>query len=111
MDKIRALTTGRGTNPSLEVLLYRLNPVLRGWTNYFRYGVSKATFNYLRAFVWRRVVRWLHRKHPRLNWKQLRRRYLPGWWPTEGEVKLFNPAGVAVREREMTIRAFKMWAR
>ncbi len=28
--------------------------------------------------------------------KQLRRRYLPGWWPTVGEVKLFNPAGVAV---------------
>ncbi len=95
VDKARALT-GRHTNPSLEVLLHRLNPVLRGWTNYFRYGVSKATFNYLRAFVWRRVVRWLRRKHPRMNWKQLRRRYLPGWWPTAGEVKLFNPAGVAV---------------
>lgn len=32
-DKVRALTR-RGTNPSLEVLCYRLNPVLRGWTNY-----------------------------------------------------------------------------
>ncbi len=95
VGKVRALT-GRRTNPSLEVLLYRLNPVLRGWTNYFRYGVSKATFNYLRAFVWQRVVRWLRRKHPRITWKQLRRRYLPGWWPTVGEVTLFNPGGVAV---------------
>jgi RNA-directed DNA polymerase len=94
-DKVRALTR-RGTNPSLQVLLYRLNPVLRGWTNYFRHGVSKATFNYLRAFVWQRVVRWLRRKHPKATWKQLRRRYLSRWWPTEGEVKLFNPAGVAV---------------
>jgi RNA-directed DNA polymerase len=93
--KVRALT-GRHTNPSLEVLLHRSNPVLRGWTNYFRYGVSKATFNYLRAFVWRRVVRWLRRKHPRITWKQLRRRYLPGWWPTAGEVKLFNPGAVTV---------------
>jgi RNA-directed DNA polymerase len=93
--KVRALTR-RGTNPSLEVLLYRLNPVLRGWTNYFRHGVSKATFNYLRAFVWQRVVRWLRRKHPKATWKQLRRRYLPGWWPTEGETSLFNPGGVVV---------------
>jgi RNA-directed DNA polymerase len=96
VDKVRALTLRRKTNPSLEVLLHRLNPVLRGWTNYFRYGVSKRTFNYLRAFVWGRVVGWLRGKHPRSNWKQLRRRYLPGWWPAEGEVKLFNPAGVAV---------------
>ena len=38
--------------------------------------------------------------------KQLRKRYLPGWWPTEGEIKLFNPGGVAVtryRSRGNTI--------
>jgi RNA-directed DNA polymerase len=95
VDKVRTLTQRRHTNPSLEVLLYRLNPVLRGWTNYFRYGVSSKTFSYLRAFLWRRVVRWLRGKHPRLNWKQLRRRYLSGWWPTAGEVTLFNPSAVS----------------
>jgi RNA-directed DNA polymerase len=41
--------------------------VLRGWTNYHRHGVSKATFGYLRHFTWLRVVRWLRRKHPRAN--------------------------------------------
>ena len=93
--KVRALTRG-ATDLSLAILLHRLNPVLRGWTAYFRHGVSKATFNYLRAFVWRRVVCWLRHKHRRANWKQLRRRSLPGWWPTEGEVTLFNPSAVAV---------------
>lgn len=93
--KVRTLTR-KDTNPSLEVLLHRLNPVLRGWTNYFRYGVSKATFNYLRAFTWRRVVGWLRRKHRHSNWKQLRRRHLPRWWPTDGDVTLFNPAAVPV---------------
>ena len=39
---------------------------------------------------------WLRHKHPRANWKWLRRRYLPGWWPTDGEVTLFNPATVTV---------------
>ena len=86
---------GRRTS-SLAVLLHRLNPVLRGWTNYFRHGVSKATFDYLRHFTWRRVVGWLRRKHRRANWKWLRRRYLPRWWPTDGDVALFDPATVAV---------------
>ncbi len=93
--KVRALTRG-ATDLSLSILLHRLNPVLRGWTAYFRHGVSKRTFSYLRAFVWRRVVAWLRHKHLRANWKQLRRRYLPGWWPTEDEVTLFDPSAVTV---------------
>ena len=93
--KVRSMTRG-ATDQSLDVLLHRLNPLLRGWTNYFRHGVSKATFNYLRAFTWRRVVCWLRHKHYRVSWRWLRWRYLPGWWPTEGEVALFDPAAMAV---------------
>jgi RNA-directed DNA polymerase len=93
-EKVRTLSR-QGTDLSLTVLLHRLNPVLRGWTNYFRPGVSSATFQYLSAFTWRRVIGWLRRKHPRINWKQLRRRYCPnGWWPTEDGVALFNTAAV-----------------
>jgi RNA-directed DNA polymerase len=93
--KVRVLTQGN-TNQTLETLLQRLNPVLRGWANYFRHGVSADTFDYLNAFSWRRVVNWLRHKHPRANWKWLRRRYLPRWRPTEGDVSLFNPATVAI---------------
>lgn len=86
----------QGRNEPLSELLRRINPVLRGWTNYFRHGVSKATFGYLRAYTWARVVNWLRRKHPRANWTWLRRRYLPGWWPTEGETTLFDPNAVPI---------------
>jgi RNA-directed DNA polymerase len=83
-------------NLPLEVLLHRLNSLLRGWTAYFRPGVSSAAFNYLRAFTWRQVVAWLRRKHSRITWKELRRRFFAGgWWPAIGEVVLFNPAAVA----------------
>ena len=41
--------------------------------------------------AWRRVICWLRHKHPRATWKQLRRRYLPGWWPTEGRVRACQP--------------------
>jgi RNA-directed DNA polymerase len=94
MAKVRTATRG-GSDLTLGVLLHRLNPVLRGWTNYFQSGVSSATFQYLGAFTWRRVIGWLRRKHPRITWKQLRRRHLSGgWWPTENEVTLFNTAAV-----------------
>src|SRR5215212_4441444 len=78
--KIRSMTQ-RDHHQPLAVLLYRLAPVVPGWVNYFRHGVSKATFDYLRAFTWRRVIGWLRRKHPHATWKWLRRRYLPSWWP------------------------------
>jgi RNA-directed DNA polymerase len=92
---VRKLTY-RTWNWPLSTLLHQLNPLLRGWTAYFRHGVSKATFGYLRAFVWRRVVNWLRRKHHKRNWAWLRRRHLPGWWPTDDGVKLFNAGGVPV---------------
>ena len=83
-------------NLPLEVLLHQLNSLLRGWTTYFRPGVSSAAFSYLRAFTWRQVVGWLRRKHPRMNWKELRRRFCGGgWWPAIGDVVLFNPSAVA----------------
>ncbi len=103
--KVRAITS-QGTNKSLSDLLHQLNPVLRGWTNYFRYGASKKTFSYLSWFTWRRVICWLRRKYRHATWKQLRRRYLPGWWPAQGWTSLFNPAAVPVtryRQRGNTI--------
>ncbi len=93
--KVRALTR-QAWNQPLSTLIRRLNPALRGWTNYFRHGVSKATFSYLRSFVWHRVICWLRRKHPRASWKELRRRYLDRWWPRHGEKELFNPGAVVV---------------
>ncbi len=94
--KVKAISR-EGRDEPLAALLRRLNSVLRGWTNYFRHGACKATLGYLRSFSWDRVIRWLRRKHPRATWKQLRRRYLPGWRPTDGNTTLFDPATVPVR--------------
>ena len=93
--KVRALTRA-GSNQPLAGLLGHLNRVLRGWTNYFRYGVSKRTFDYLGQFTWNRVLRWLRRKHPRASWGWLRRRYLPRWWPTHGTTELLRCGHVTV---------------
>jgi RNA-directed DNA polymerase len=93
--RVRTVTR-QGTNRPLAHLLRQLNLMLRGWTNYFRHGSSAATFGYLHQFTWRRVIRWLRSKYRRANWKELKRRHLPRWWPTDGEVTLFDPARVAI---------------
>ena len=69
---------------------------VRGWSNYFRHGASSKTFAYLGAFSWRRVWRWLCKKHPRRPRKELVRRYYQNWRPVEDEVTLCNPAAVAI---------------
>jgi RNA-directed DNA polymerase len=80
-------------NLELAIVLHQLNQALRGWTAYFRPGVSAGTFNYLRAFTWRQVMSRLRRKHRRITWKHLRHHYCGGgWWPRDGEIVLFNPA-------------------
>ena len=89
--------TRQGTHQPLADLLRQLNPALRGWTTYFRHGVSKATFDYLNHYTWRRVIGWIRRKHPRANWKLLRRRYFHhGWRLGQDGVDLFDTRAVPV---------------
>ena len=96
MAKVKAITR-QGTNNPLSDLLRQINGVLRGWTNYFRHGVSKDTFAYLHQFTWLRVVRWLRRKHRRANWRWLRRHYLANaWWPEHDGEALFDCRAVPV---------------
>ncbi len=93
--KVRKLTR-EALNSTLEVLLYRLNLILRGWTNYFRHAASKKTFSYLDDIAWHRIAIWLRHKHPHRNWKWLHRHYLPGWRPAEGKVTLYDPKKVPI---------------
>lgn len=98
MAKVRALTN-RSRHLTLEALLRQLNPVLRGWCTYFRHGVSKATFQFLDAYVWRRVTGWLRKRHLGITWKELYRRFLtgrPGNRPEEKGIVMFDTTQVEV---------------
>jgi RNA-directed DNA polymerase len=95
MGKVRAQCRKTGTHIPLDVLLITLNRILRGWCNNFRAGVSSTALQYLSSYTWRQVINWLRRKHRRITWKELRRRYCGGgWWPASEDRELFNPAKV-----------------
>jgi RNA-directed DNA polymerase len=97
IGKVRALTRG-SRHRTLADLLRQVNAVLRGWCNYFRYGVSKTTFHYVDMFTWRRITLWLRKRHKGINWKTLYRRFLTAKWdtPAEGNVEMFRPQTVEV---------------
>jgi RNA-directed DNA polymerase len=49
----------------VRVVIAELNPILRGWGNYFRTGNSARKFNQLDTYVWRRLVSLLVKKRGR----------------------------------------------
>ena len=89
--------TQRSQHLTLTTLLQRINPLLRGWTNYFRHGVSKATFNAIDHHAWWRLAGWIRRKHHLTSRSQLRRRFCgPGWRIAHNGVEFTGASSVAV---------------
>ena len=92
MAKVKTVCRNMDTNQPLDILLIQLNQILQGWCVHFRPGVSSKTFGYLAHYTWWQVVKWLQRKHRRIGWRRLLRRYFShGWWPTTSSRRLFNP--------------------
>ncbi|WP_433237684.1 group II intron reverse transcriptase/maturase [Streptosporangium sp. CA-135522] len=95
--KVKAICRSTDQDKPLAILLHRLNPVLRGWCEYFRPGVSSKTFGYLGHITWGQVIKWLRRKHRHRGWKWLNRRYCNGmWrgWPQDGQTTLLYPGSI-----------------
>jgi group II intron reverse transcriptase/maturase len=62
-SKIRALTDRRYAGLALEVIVERLNPVIRGWGNYFRTGNSARKFHQIDSYVHERLAILASNKH------------------------------------------------
>jgi len=61
-SRVHELTDCRHAGRDVTELIASLNPVLRGWGNYFRTGNSYAKFNQLDDHVHRRLNRWQWRR-------------------------------------------------
>ena len=73
-DKIGETIT-RMQGKSAEELIEALNPIIRGWTNYYRYVNSSKAFAKLRWWVWRRVWEWAKRQHHNKGAKWIKEKY------------------------------------
>ena len=65
-EKIHDFTDrSRNGVKDVRVIIGDLNPVLRGWGNYFRTGNAARKFNQLDGYVWKRLHRFMVKRHGR----------------------------------------------
>lgn len=80
-------------NKTLESRLKLINPVLRGWGNFYRHAWgAKRVFTAVDHHVWCTILRWLRKKHPRTAVRDLKRQY--GWYRPRQRMLRWHDNGV-----------------
>jgi RNA-directed DNA polymerase len=85
--KIRERTDRRYAGLPLGAVVDNLNPVLRGWGAYFRYGNSAAKFDQIDAYVNQRLAMLASTKHGLRGWNWTTR-FTHGWVTSLGVHRL-----------------------
>ncbi|NEO54443.1 MAG: group II intron reverse transcriptase/maturase [Okeania sp. SIO3B5] len=62
---------------SVKALITKLNPIIRGWANYFSTVVSKEIFSKTDHLLWKRLWRWASRRHPNKSVTWVKKKYFP----------------------------------
>ena len=60
--RVHELTDARQSGQDVKQIIAKLNPVLRGWGNYFRTGNADRKFNQLDSYVYGRLAHWMVRR-------------------------------------------------
>ena len=58
-----------------STIIRLLNPVIRGWSNYYSTQVSKVTFAYCDYRIYQMMWKWAKRRHPNKGARWVRKRY------------------------------------
>ena len=86
----------RHQSQPVDRVIYLINPILRGWVNYFRVGNSSECFGYIKDWVEKKIRRHLMRARKRhgFGWNRWSRAW---FYDTLG---LFNDYGVRIIKPE-----------
>src|SRR4029079_2179183 len=87
-----------------EQLLRQLNPLLRGWANYFRNGAATRTFEKLYWHVHRVLWRWIHHRHPNKSYTWKKRKY----FLAIGDKGLFSTQILSKKGELRTLALYRM---
>ena len=60
--RVHEMTDARQSGKDVKQIIAKLNPVLRGWGNYFRTGNADRKFNQLDTYVYQRLAGWMSRR-------------------------------------------------
>lgn len=85
--KVRQMTDRRYVGLSLETVVARLNPVLRGWAGYFRHGNSSKKFQAINSYIHQRMATLASNKYG-LHGRNWATRFNYGWFISLGIYRL-----------------------
>jgi len=64
-------------------LIKKLNPIIRGWSNYYSSVCSKEEYSYCDYILYQQLKRWAERRHPKKSKTWVANKY----WHTDGDRK------------------------
>lgn len=74
MENIGRVLKTNKTTPQ-EVLIRKLNPIIRGWGNYHQHIVAKKVFSKVAYLIWRNLWFWAKRRHSNKGKKWVVQKY------------------------------------
>lgn len=82
-----------------ERLIKELNPIIRGWTAYYKTVVSSKVFKRCDSILWYQLFSWAKWGTPTSSGRQVERKY---WHRIENRKVFSTPKGLKIREHGMT---------
>ena len=85
-----------------EMLIERLNPVIRGWCNYHNKVCSKETFQKVDRYIFYQIWRWAKRRHSNKSNGWIKTRYFErigsrDWIFKTGNIKLYFASSTRIK--------------
>ncbi|WP_335087774.1 group II intron reverse transcriptase/maturase [Nostoc sp.] len=78
-ERVAGIINDHNATPQLA-LISRLNPVIRGWSNYYSTVVSKKAFSTIDNLMYPKLKAWAKRRHPNKSGEWVSKKY----WQTIG---------------------------
>jgi RNA-directed DNA polymerase len=77
----------------IDAVLRKLNPIIRGWANYFRKVVASETFGKLDVWMLHRAYQYARSMHPNKPWRWRKERYRGCLHPKRKDQWVFGDKG------------------
>ena len=74
-DKLHEVVLTKGKASSQQELIEKLNPIIKGWGNYYSHVVSKEVFCRCDHILINQLKRWSYRRHTDKSRKWIRKKY------------------------------------
>ena len=87
---------------NVSVLIEKLNPVIRGWGNYYRFANSKNTYSSLDKYIWYKSLQWVKRVHHRRQTIKYYHKYFKPFFKykqetlNDGKTSVFALSSIAI---------------